>query len=284
MELNKLHQGLSYEQYAAEPGLRASELKHLMRSPAHLVAAKSKPQEYNEALEFGKLFHLAIENGERFMDMYTIEPEFTGKTKDGKDSTRSSAAKEAKSQWYKELKPGTVVVKNEWHEPLVGMLKAVSEHPKLRPLIKDGVRETSIWAEDPETGIIIKGRPDFISARGHIVDFKTTRDAHPDFFMNQIFSHKNHSPFYILAAAHYAHLARVTKMCKEDSFTIVCIEKEPPYGIMIYPLDIGCIGPGEQWRSELTKLYAKCVEEVRWPCYPTLSHRTVPPEWIQLPK
>lgn len=284
IEVNTLHQGLNYEQYAAEPGIRASDLKLIKRSPAHMVAAKAIPQEYSEPLEFGKILHMAVENGERFLEMYKVPPEFIGKTKDGRDSTRSKEALEKKAAWFADLPKDAIVVQREWVEPLKGMLGALTKHRLVGNLLKNGVKETSLWVQDPDTGETLKCRPDFISQDGFIVDLKTTRDAHPSFFKNQIFSDRSEdAPFYILQAAHYAHCARVSRVANPDSFIIVAVEKEPPYGVMVYPLDIGCLGPGEQWRAELTQRYADCKKNNVWPSYPEQAVPVVPPQWVSLP-
>jgi len=284
LELNTLIPGLTYEQYAAEPGLRASHLKLFMRSPAHWKAAQSNPEPPSDALKFGQLFHMAVERGKEFMDRYFVEPEFIGKTKDGRDSTRSAEAKQMRAEWYQDLPKDAVVVKREWVEPLKGMIKSCLEHHLVSNLIRDGVRETSLWVKDPETGLTLQCRPDFISSEGYMVDFKTTRNAHPNFFRGQIFSNRNESdPFYCLSAAHYTHCARVAGLRKSESFIIVAIEKEPPYGIIVYPLDIGCLGPGEQWREKLTKKYAECINQDKWPSYPEQAYPLTPPDWVSLP-
>lgn len=285
-ELGKLIPDLNYGQYHAVKGLRSSHLKLMKRSPAHLVADQLVPKKSTDALEFGALFHSAIENGPKFLDTYVTEPEFSGPTKDGRDSTRSAAAKEAKAQWYAAQKPGTVIVKKAWVDPLIGMLKSAMSHKLVGNLLKNGVRETSLFVDDPETGELLQCRPDFISEKGYMVDIKTTRDGTHPFFYHQIFSSKYpDDPYYILQSAHYSHCARVASLSgvKSDNFIFVAIEKEPPYGITVWPMDIGCLGPGEQWRAHLTALYSKCKKEQNWPCYPEKAKQVSPPEWADLP-
>lgn len=282
-ELGVLQQGLTYAQYDAIPGLRAGELKHLKRSPAHFLAAKTNPKEPTDALEFGSLFHSAIENGEKFMDTYVVEPEFVGKTKDGRDSNRSAEAKQMKIDWYAAQPKSAVIVKAKWVEPLTGMLQSVLKHP-ISKLLAKGIKETSLWVQDPRTGLTLKCRPDFIAEAGFIVDIKTARDARPPAFYKQIYGTRNvNDPYYVLQAAHYTHCLRLAKYGRGDNFTFVAIEKDPPYGIMTYALDINALAPGEQWRAELTDLYKKCMDEDKWPCYPTAAVSVIPDEWVELP-
>ncbi len=275
-ELGVLHKVLTYEQYAAEPGVRASELKYLKRSPAHLQAALADPGGSSDALEFGKMFHYAVENGERFLDMYVVEP-FVDK--------RTKAGKALLQEFQDNVKPGAIVVKSKWAEPLLGMLKSIMSHRLAYGLLKDCVRETSCWVTDPDTGLVMKFRPDIITKNnGRIVDIKTTRNASPSFFLNQIFSDRyEDDPFYVLSAAHYTHGARLSKQCNGESILYIAIEKEPPYGIMIYPLGEGEIDPGEQWRSYLMWRYAKCLKEGLWPCYEERAYPVTLPQWLSEP-
>jgi hypothetical protein len=280
-ELGKLNQGVNYETYAGTLGLRASDLKQLKRSPAHYVTANQREQEDKEHFEFGKVFHAMVENGESFLDNYVVEPVFTGKTLDGRDSTRSRAAKDARDAWYLDLKTGSVVVKERWVEPLVGMCRAIKAHRLVGNLVKEGVRETSLWVTDPETGVTLKCRPDFISSAGFLVDFKSTRNAHPDEFYWDIFGVRGY--FYSMQLAHYNHCLRAAGISRGESATIVAVEKEAPYGVMVYPLDVGNLGPGEQWRAHLTRLYAECLRTNQWPGYPEQAQALDTPENIKLP-
>lgn len=280
---DKLCHGIPYEDYARGPGLRSSDLQMLRLSAAHWMAWKIMPQRETPALRFGRLFHRAIENGERFLDTMVIEPVFSGTTKDGKESTRSAAAREKKEQWYAELKPGVTVVTPEEVEQITGMMKSLYTHKLVGKLMKNGVRETSLWTKDPETGLSLQCRPDFISEKGHLCDVKSTRSAHKSFFLSEIFDDRR-GPFYTLQAAHYAHQARLSRVCRFDSFYIIAVEKTPPWGVVIYPLDQGCIDVGERHRHPMTKRYAQCAAANTWPGYDERAEPVEIPGWVKYPE
>lgn len=283
-ELNKLHHGISYEEYALSPGLRAGDLKHLKRSPAHYFAMKGKDIEPSEAQEFGQVFHAAIEHGKDFLERYVVPPIFSGKTKDGRESTQSKEAKLKKAEWYASLPEGSIVVQQDWVEPLKGMLKACLEHRLVGNLLRNGIRETSLWVQDEHTGEILKCRPDFISADGFLVDIKTTRNAHHSEWAGKyghIFGERGY--FYALQMAHYTHCLRLAGLSKGEMATIVAIEKEPPYGVRAYPLDVGALGWADQFRHDLTKLYAECAKTGFWPNYPEEAFPLIVPENVRTP-
>lgn len=261
---------LAYDDYAAKPGLRASDLKTLKRSPAHWKAQQEAERPETDAFMFGRAVHSALENGEKFIETYAVEPEV---------NRRTNAGKEELSKWRASLRPGAVVVKPEWVDPIKGMLLAMRQHRLVGNMISKGTRESSVFVTDPETGIRLKCRPDLITDRGHLVDFKSTRDASDDVFTRDIFSKRGY--FYALQLAHYCHCLRVAGIGSGESATIIAVEKEAPYGINIFPLDVGCLSVGEHWRKKLTAYYADCVSKNEWPSYPESPVQVVIPNWVE---
>lgn len=282
-ELGVLIPGMSYEEYASGclfiGALRSSHLKPLMKSPAHLLAQMSETREETEAFRQGKLIHKLFENPEKFMDSHVIEPEFTGKTKDGRDSTRSAEARQAKASWYASQDPDIIVLTKDDVDMISGIWKSLKTKTLIRNMLSQGTSESSLFVKDPVTGINLACRPDFISKHGHVIDIKSTVDASRDYFVNQIFSFRGYGPFYILQAAHYAHCMRSAKIGTGESFIFVAIEKSPPYEMNVYPMDEGCLAVGEQWREKLTKLYAECVSKNEWPGYEDRAMPVFPPEY-----
>ena len=271
LEINKLHQGIPNEEYHREEGLNASKLRRMMRSPLHYFANKDE-QATGDHLRFGANFHALIESPENFRERYRIAPEV---------NMRTNAGKAEMQAFIESLGPNDMMIKADEVEDLTGMANSIRSHSRVRNILKNGIAETSLWVTDPDTGLILKCRPDFITERGHLIDIKTTRNAHEDFFMGQIFSNRTQSPFYVLQAAHYVHCLKLAGVCKSESMTIIAVEKSKPWGIKVYPLDIGCLGVGEQWRDKLTKQYAECLESGVWPGYPEKIIPVVPPNWVQ---
>ncbi len=282
MEKGKLQIGLTYEKYAAEKGFRASFLAKLKISPQHFQATINEPNEDTPAKHLGRLVHSLFENGERFMDTYIIEPKFTGYTKDGRESARSGEAIQAKKDWYASRTPDQIIVTQDELDVLLGVAKSIKNSRLLTNMLKGSIRESSLFVDDDETGVLLQCRPDFVTASGYVVDIKTTRLFARD-FPGEIFSDKFGKRFYILGAAHYVHCMKLAKISKTDNITLLAVETFPPYGCIPYNLDIGCIGPGEQWRSHLMGIYAECLKTNIWPGYPDEVVALSPPEDVSLP-
>jgi len=284
LELNKLHQGVTYEQYAAQEGLRSSTLKLMKITPAHYQASLKEPKKKNKALEFGKAVHGFIEEGDDFRSKYLVEPEFWGYTQKGEKSNNCKESKELKANWYANLPNDVTILNQKDHDHLIGVLTSIGKHKKLKDMLQGGMKETSGWVKDPETGLILKFRPDFISRHQFLIDFKTSVDVRYRYFKNQIFKDGRMNQFYILQVAHYCYCAKLMGLERPDIFHLVAMEKKAPYGIMVHSLDKSMIDLGEAWRSHLTRLYAECVAKNEWPCYPDEANEMFcDPEYFDFP-
>ncbi len=283
MELNKLHIGLNYETYAAEPGFRSSWLHKLKVSPQHFQATLNQPDEDTPAKKLGRLVHSIFENGEQFIDLMKVQPTFTGLTKDGRPSTQSAEAKQAKKEWFSSLPKDTIVVTQDELEILIGIANQVKNSRLLTNMLKGSVRESSLWVKDPATDLLLKIRPDFVMQSGWIADLKTTRLYAKD-FPREIFSDKYNSRFYILNAAFYVHCAKLAGLSKSDNITMISLETFPPYGFKCFNLDMGCLSIGFQWVDHLLKQYAECLASNKWPGYTEEVTGLAPPEFPPLPR
>ena len=87
----------------------------------------------------------------------------------------------------------------------MGFRLALAQNPLAASFLSAGEPEVSIFSEDEETGLAIKGRLDWIQPNGTIVDLKTVGagKASPKEFAKQVASFKYH-----MQAAHYLELAQ----------------------------------------------------------------------------
>src|SRR6478609_9326519 len=83
-EVGILHEGVAFEDYLRAPGINASGLKRILRSPAHFQASLTEPEEPTESLEYGKLLHFIVLEPELFEARCVVQPKFDLRTKVGK--------------------------------------------------------------------------------------------------------------------------------------------------------------------------------------------------------
>lgn len=281
----QLYQGVPYDFYAQLSSkisaLRSSHLKHLRKSPAHFQASLVEERKETEALRLGKIIHKFLENTEKFMDCYVVEPSFTGMTRDGRESKNSKEAKILRAAWRAEVPDDKMIVTEDDLKIIEGISKAVQNHSLIRNMLKAGMSETSLWVQDPDYNVTLACRPDFIAQEGYIVDIKSTRSAAQEDFTHDIFSDRRNSPNYIVQAAFYARCARIAGLQRPDSFTFIAIEKEPPFGLNVFPMDHACLEVGERRVKKLISLFSFCTKEGKWPCYPQRAQTPLIPQYVQ---
>jgi PDDEXK-like domain of unknown function (DUF3799) len=255
-EVGKLIENFPFADYKNSEGINSSGLKHILRSPAHYYEYRYNriEEKDSEALIFGSLFHYAILEPELFRQRYLVQPNI---------DLRTNVGKEFKKSWEKTyLRPDSILVPEKFSEKLKIMVDKMLGNTRVRNLLEKGVRETTIFWDDQKTGDRCKGRLDFISSLGHVVDIKTSKDASEEAFMKAIWNYK-----YYIQVAHYLEAGRVTKAYDPNHFVFVVIEKDPPYEIALYEADNSVMGVGDQWRTKAMEIYSKCKKENRWPGY-----------------
>lgn len=263
----ELIQDIPFEEYLAATGINASGLKHIARSPAHYRASLSEPPRESTALTIGKLTHLAILEPARFNDHAVVMPKF---------DMRKNVDKAAFADWKAALAPDAIEVPEYCHEQIQRMTDKVQAHPAARRLLEKGVREGTFFWTDPDTGELCKGRPDFVSGTGIIVDLKTTQDARNAEFSKSMWTYR-----YDIQAAHYCAGSEVTGIGRADAYAFLVVEKEPPYEIGVYTAGASVLGVGRQWRREAMATYAECRRTGIWPGYPQRAEVIELPAWAK---
>ena len=118
-----------------------------------------------------------------------------------------------------------------------------------------------------------KGRLDFVTQSGVLVDLKTTRDASPEGFGRECARYDYHgqAAFYRdgYAAATGQHLP----------YVLVAVEVNRPYVVQVYRLHDDVLALGrEKYRNLLARLNV-CRKESRWPGYGDAELDLMLPRW-----
>src|SRR5690606_27841947 len=115
-----VYRGIPADVYHAHPGVSASRLQKLTRSPMHLKHAIDHPGEADTpALAFGRACHAAILEPEVFAAAYAVAPEIDRRTKEGKAAYAAFA----------EASAGREVISAADFAACHAMAEAVRRHP-----------------------------------------------------------------------------------------------------------------------------------------------------------
>lgn len=268
---NQITQGfyrISHDEYHSSKGVSRSYLHRMIdKTPAHaIIHIETTP-----ILQFGQDFHVAVLEPDRFDKNYVVYPAGclvgSGKgQRERKQDFDNYCATTGKSI----LKPDDL-------EKIKHMREAVFNHPEAKELLSDGEPELSgYWIDHEREDLLCKLRMDWINKRQRvIVDLKKTRDARQHRFTSQAYDLG-----YDMEAAFYCYGAtQITGIEHQDFYFIAC-EDEPPWGVIVYKVDMEMINHGLLRCSRALTLHLECVKNNDWPCYSQEVQNLGLPEWV----
>jgi len=249
------------DEYHAGPGVSSSNLKDILRSPAHYRYAPPKPA--SRAMDIGTAIHTAILEPDRFEAEYMVL---------SCDNRTRSEYKQATK-----VHPPSRVLTAPEADKITGMQAAVYASDSARQhLTAAGLREVSVFARDPETGVICRVRPDLVTSDLLMIDVKKCQDARPDEFA------RSAARFgYELSAALYCDVWYHATGQPLQAYALLAVEEEPPHGIGLYVLGDDWLERGRRLYREALQTYARCSEADEWPAYPDEPKVLTMPRWLQ---
>ena len=234
---------LSNEAYHAAPGISKSGLDLVARSPAHYAYAA--PRTATRAMEIGTALHCAILEPERFATDYMLLREVTDR--------RASAYKEACKVWAAEN-----VLTGTEADRVAGMQESVLSHSVLRKfMIAPGRCELSVFANDPETGVLVKCRFDKLLDAKIAIDVKKTQDLRD--FGKSVANYGYHTQ-----AAFYTDVWKWATGEDLEGFMFAAVEELMPHASAMMTLDDEAMDIGRMLYRKALNTYAECWERDEW--------------------
>lgn len=262
-----IYPSMTREQYDALVGRENwSRLKNLGRSPAHYRHALLEPREDTSALRNGRANHVAIFEPEKFASLVSV---WDGGRRQGKAWDSFCDANIGKD----------ILTKSEY-DLLLGMQRAVRQHPVASRYLRHGQAEVSIlWTYATESvqglpGLRIpcKSRLDYLAA-DWILDLKTCRDASPMAFGRSAFNLEYHAQ-----AAYYVDAVE-ERTGRRLPYFIVAAELSPPCVVQVYQLPEHVLSAGRDHHRSLLYRLDECRREDRWGGYSDEEMDLELPRW-----
>lgn len=251
-----LTHGLPMSTYLSMPGVSASTLRHMQRSPAYAMTPRPPS---TEAQEWGTAVHTAILEPHTLDERYRIDPESPmGGYPSGWRNTND----------YKARKAAVLA------EPGVEGLLTAAERSNLYRIAEnvarndvgalmhsvDGLRESTLVVKDTEHGVTRKCRPDwYIPSARMIVDAKTAKDWRPG-----PFARAAHGYGYHMGAAYYLDTFALAGI-EIDHYVYLVVASDAPYEVAAYTFDRDSIEQGRATYRRLLAQYAHCKRTGEWP-------------------
>jgi len=177
---------------------------------------------------------------------------------------------------------GMVPLKQEELEPIAAQAEAVLAHRTARALFNQpGHAEASVFAQDPETGVELRARFDFLPdlslPRPVALDLKTTASqATPDEFGKAAIRYG-----YDVQEEHYLDDLDLSGADgNRPQFAFVVVEKEPPYLVAVLQLPEVLRQRGRKRARRGRATYAECVRTGVWPGLSDDPQFVDVPNWV----
>lgn len=269
-EYQGLVHGLDEQIYHRQPGLSSTGAKKILQSPAHYRHYVEHPEEPKAGFDLGSSVHTKVLGVGADIAIY---PDGTGPERfeyegaetdnvlasNGAVSTKAAKAFEAEAR-----SNGLIPVKRVTARVVNLMAESVLSNPTARALFEGGAAEVSMFANDPSTGVPMRGRLDYLSKT--IADLKTTAgDASESGFARQAFSLG-----YEVQFGWYSHMYELITG-ERPPWLFVVVEASAPYLANIHVLSDDGQRIGARKARAARELYARCVESGSWPGYPNRS-------------
>lgn len=243
------HEGIDNDIYHSSEGYSNSFLTAVLRSPAHATARGKWMSTRN--MEIGSAFHSSTLEPDLFKRDYRIVE---------CDARTSTLYKKAIKDY-----PSAQVLTLGEAETVKGMTEGVYRNPKLREIIElPGKAEVAYFAVDPETGLTIKCKFDWLTDCGVCLDVKKTQDARMYKFSQSINTYMYH-----MQDAFYRFVYRCATGEDLKEFYFGAVEEQKPHASNRWRLGPESRQKGEKLFREALTTLAICIDRNEFPAYPS---------------
>lgn len=221
---------MSNAEYHSHSAVSSSQLKTILRSPAHFYARHVVDCEHKQtpAMALGTAVHSLFLEPQNFENDCAIEPNVNKRTNAGKAELESFLAENT----------GKTIITPDQFEDAKSMVASMTKHPMYNMILSGGLRESSIFYADEETELDCRVRFDWHIApnvseffpNGLIMDIKKTTDARENEFSRSCQKYG-----YALSAAMYLQGYRAFYgEAVNPTFLFFVVEDTAPYESIIY--------------------------------------------------
>lgn len=237
--LNRVETELTNEEYHENKFyISRSAIMDFNKSPYTYWAKHLNPfrpkKDSTAAMQMGSAFHTMILEPDLFWDNYDICPPKVLLKDVGRDVYEAYKAKLTELETTKK-----VILTYEEDKILCEMQQKFFSNEQAMQLVKDARIENSFFWQDEHSTLLLKSRPDILH-ENIIVDLKTTSDASPRAFQNEMVKYGYHIQFAMIRdAVEKIEGRRIT------NFINLVIETKYPYNMAIYIIDEFAVDEGQ---------------------------------------
>ncbi|MFA4972800.1 MAG: PD-(D/E)XK nuclease-like domain-containing protein [bacterium] len=237
---------LTRAEYDSVDAVNISTLKSMAVSPRHYQHALSCPRPDTDSMRLGRLMHAMVFEPDTIDAHWVV---WDGGRRAGKEWEAFLAANVGKE---------LIRAPEDW-EAAEAVAAAVQAHPVASRYLRSGKAEQTLRWTDRDTGLLCKGRADWIAPSADVVDLKTTRDISPRAVQRGLVALAYHAQaaFYcdgLEAMGHGPH-----------GFCWIYVEQSAPYDVAVYTATTEVLSAGRDlYRGWLARV-VECRASGCWP-------------------
>lgn len=232
--------------HKAHKYLSNSQMKEFKKSPAAYKV--SLTAEYEREI-IGTAVHMRTLEPQRFDRLLTRIVDRRG--------GRGTEAKELEAQ-------GRFVVTNSEYETICQTSDAILHDEDCMKILTGGTAETSLFWKDPLTGVMLRGRTDYIRpSDGIIADIKTYGQVSDE----EDLSRQIVKMGYHRQAALYLDALKAVYGIESNGFVNIFVTTSAPFTARPVILDDASLEKGRAENHELLKRFRECQETDEWPVF-----------------
>jgi len=255
--------GVPFEDYLRLPGESASKLKNGMESPLNYKWHEDHPDHVpTAAMALGTAAHCAVLEPHRMKTDYVLWDQGDKRGKAWTDFKESNAGKQ-------------ILSASEFAD-VKGMRAAIFNHAPTARYLGQGLAEVTMQWIDPETGVRMKGRIDWLTildARIWLCDLKTTRNSSRRKFTADAFSMGYHIQFGLYCDGFHA----LTE--EYPGFVALAVEPKAPYEPAAYVATEQFLTRGHDDYQRILTSLQECRASGLWPARATEEMDLDLPAW-----
>jgi len=248
--------GIPELEYHAMPGLSSTGMKSILRSPKHYRQSMDHRVE-KAAFDLGHCVHAKVLG--TGLDIVTIPADLLA-------SNGAASTKDAKTWIAAARANGQVPVKADVVRQVNAIAEAVLANPKAAAIMSlPGYAEVSLFADDPATGVNLRGRIDWLTKLpdGRLAnnDLKSTTDVRRHKIIRTIEDFG-----YDVQSEVYRYLLSLVTGAEVAPTNLIFVETDAPHEVRVVTLaHPDWIKVGLLKMRQAIDIYAACIESGTWP-------------------
>lgn len=247
------------------PSLSSTGARTLLDSPALFRWRQDNPEPPKAAFDLGHAVHGKVLGVG--LNIAVIPDDYLA-------SNGAASTKDAKAFIAEAQARGDVAIKSDTAALVDAIADAVLTHPVAGAILSQGEPEQSAYATDPDTGVTMRARIDWLRDNA-ACDLKTVGrqgGARPEAFARAAADHGYHvqGDWYSRVLAHNGIVA---------PFLHIVVETEPPHLVSVVQLDDDALALGNAQSRRALDTYAHCTATGTWPGYSTEIEPVALPAW-----